>query len=167
MAEYPNRQIRSGFFDLFVELEALLVGQCHRVEIHDDDPAALQACQFIVAVRFLSPSQAHVETVVDVLGARNAFEIGDQRFLKDEGAYEQLAMAPPTGQMDMGPAATLKINITDSPPDQRLPTIYYESYYYSVNDTVWDRTTFLLLSVLFQTTIGKVENVGIPITISK
>jgi len=34
-------------------------------------------------------------------------------------------------------------------------------------DTVWDRTTFLLLSILFQTTIGKVENVGIPITISK
>ena len=72
-----------------------------------------------------------------------------------------------TGDMDLGPAATLKINITDNPPDQRLPTIYHEGYYYSVNDTVWDRTTFLLLSVLFQTTIGKVENVGIPITISK
>jgi len=74
---------------------------------------------------------------------------------------------PRTGEMDVGPAETLKVNITDSPPDQRLPTIYHEGYYYSVNDTVWDRTTFLLLSVLFQTTIGKVENVGIPITISK
>jgi len=74
---------------------------------------------------------------------------------------------PRTGEMDVGPAETLKINITDSPPDQRLPAIYHEGYYYSVNDTVWDRTTFLLLSVLFQTTIGKVENVGIPITISK
>jgi Enoyl-(Acyl carrier protein) reductase len=70
-------------------------------------------------------------------------------------------------QMDIGPAATLKINITDTAPDQRLPTIHHEGYYYSVNDTVWDRTTFLILSVLFQTTIGKVENVGIPITISK
>ena len=74
---------------------------------------------------------------------------------------------PRTGEMDVGPTATLKINVTDSPPDQRLPTIYHEGYYYSVNDTVWDRTAFLLLSVLFQTTIGKVENVGIPITISK
>ena len=37
----------------------------------------------------------------------------------------------------------LKINITDSPPDQRLPTIYHEGYYYSVNDTIWDRTTYI------------------------
>jgi len=34
-------------------------------------------------------------------------------------------------EMDVGPAAT-----TDNPPDQRLPTIYHEGYYYSVNDTV-------------------------------
>ncbi len=66
-----------------------------------------------------------------------------------------------------GPAATLKINITDNPPDRRLPTIYHEGYYYSVNDTIWDKTTFLLLSVLFQTAVGKIENVGIPITIAK
>jgi len=63
--------------------------------------------------------------------------------------------------------ATLRINITDSPPDVRLPTVYYDGHYYSVNDTVWDRTTFLILSILFQTTIGRIENVGIPITISK
>jgi hypothetical protein len=63
--------------------------------------------------------------------------------------------------------ATLKINITDRPPDVRLPTVYYDGHYYSVNDTVWDRTTFLILSILFQTTIGRIENVGIPITISK
>jgi len=66
-----------------------------------------------------------------------------------------------------GPAATLKINITDNPPDRRLPMIYYDGYYYSVNDTVWDKTTFRLLSVLFQTAVGKIENVGIPITIAK
>jgi hypothetical protein len=66
-----------------------------------------------------------------------------------------------------GAIATLKINITDSPPDGRLPTVYYDGHYYSVNDTVWDRTTFLILSILFQTTIGKIENVGIPITIAK
>jgi len=70
-------------------------------------------------------------------------------------------------ETEAGLAATLKINITESPPDRRLPTIYHEGYYYSVNDTVWDKTTFLLLSVLFQTTIGRIENIGIPITISK
>jgi hypothetical protein len=73
----------------------------------------------------------------------------------------------PTEETGVGATATLKINITDSPPDLRLPTVYFEGHYYSVNDTVWDRTTFLILSILFQTTIGRIENVGIPITISK
>lgn len=73
----------------------------------------------------------------------------------------------PTEQMEAGPAATLKINITDRPPDRSLPTIYYEGHYYSVDDTVWDRTTFVLLSVLFEMAIGQIENVGIPITIAK
>ena len=72
-----------------------------------------------------------------------------------------------TEEMEARSAATLKINITDSPPDQRLPTIYFEGHYYSVNDTAWDRRTFLLLSILFQTAVGKIENVGIPITIAK
>jgi hypothetical protein len=69
--------------------------------------------------------------------------------------------------IEAGPAATLKINVTDNPPDRKLPTIYYEDYYYSVNDTIWAKTTFRLLSVLFQTAVGKIENVGIPITIAK
>jgi hypothetical protein len=73
----------------------------------------------------------------------------------------------PTEETDAEATATLKINITDSPPDVRLPTVSYDGHYYSVNDTVWDRTTFLILSILFQTTIGRIENVGIPITISK
>ena len=74
---------------------------------------------------------------------------------------------PRTGETAAAPAATLKINITDRPPDKNVPTIYYEGRYYSLNDTVWDRTTFRLLSILFQTVVGKIENVGIPITISK
>ena len=73
----------------------------------------------------------------------------------------------PTAETGGAATATLRINITDSPPDVRLPTVYYDGHYYSVNDTVWDRTTFLILSILFQTTIGRIENVGIPITISK
>ena len=73
----------------------------------------------------------------------------------------------PIEETEPGARATLKINITDSPPDVRIPTVYYGGHYYSVNDTVWDRETFLILSILFQTTIGRIENVGIPITISK
>ncbi len=74
---------------------------------------------------------------------------------------------PRTGGIEAEPAATLKINVTDDPPDKNLPTAYYEGRYYSLNDTVWDRTAFLVLSLLFQTTVGKIENVAIPITISK
>jgi hypothetical protein len=73
----------------------------------------------------------------------------------------------PIEDTESGTTATLKINIADSPPDVRLPNVYFDGHYYSVNDTVWDRTTFLILSILFQTTIGRIENVGIPITISK
>ena len=73
----------------------------------------------------------------------------------------------PTEEIDAGPVATLKINITETPPGPGLPTIYHNGQYYSINDTDWDRTIFLILSVLFQTTIGRIENVGIPITIAK
>jgi hypothetical protein len=73
----------------------------------------------------------------------------------------------PVRKAESGGTATLKINITNSSPDIRIPTVYYDGHYYSVNNTVWDRTTFLILSILFQTTIGRIENVGIPITISK
>jgi hypothetical protein len=73
----------------------------------------------------------------------------------------------PIEETDAGATATLRINVTDSPPDPRLPTVYYNGRYYSVNDTVWDRRSFLILSILFQTTIGRIENVGIPITIAK
>jgi len=68
----------------------------------------------------------------------------------------------PAQATDAEDTATLKINITDNPPDVRLPTVYYDGHYYTVNDTVWDRTTFLILSILFQTTTGKIENIGIP-----
>jgi hypothetical protein len=73
----------------------------------------------------------------------------------------------PIEEADAGATATLKINVTDSSPDPRLPTVYYDGHYYSVNDTLWDRKSFLILSILFQTTIGRIENVGIPITIAK
>jgi hypothetical protein len=78
-----------------------------------------------------------------------------------------IRIAPEFEVSPEGATATLKINVTDSPSDLRLPTVYYDGHYYSVNDTVWDRTTFLILSILFQRPSVESENVGIPITISK
>jgi hypothetical protein len=78
-----------------------------------------------------------------------------------------VSSAVPIEEGAAGSPGTLRINVTDSLPNGRLPSIYYGGHYYSVNDTVWDRTSFLLLSILFQTAIGRIENVGVPITISK
>ena len=79
----------------------------------------------------------------------------------DVGPYTSI------GGMESGPAATLKIRVTKDQPAHGLPYVFYKGRYYSIDDTSWDRTVFLLLNILFQTTIGKVENVGIPITIAK
>ena len=62
---------------------------------------------------------------------------------------------------------TLQIMVTNDQPVHGLPYVFYKGRYYSIDDTSWDRTVFLVLNILFQTTIGKVENVGIPITIAK
>ena len=78
-----------------------------------------------------------------------------------------VSLNPGTEPLETGPAATLKINITDSPPDHTLPTVYYEGRYYSLNDTAWDRGSFLLLGLLFQMAVGPIQSVGIPITIAK
>jgi len=78
-----------------------------------------------------------------------------------------VSMNPGAEPLAAGPAATLKINTSDSLPSLTLPTVYYEGRYYSLNDTVWDRSTFLLLTLLFHMAVGPIQNVGIPITIAK
>jgi hypothetical protein len=99
---------------------------------------------------------------------RSMFQI--LRFIAD-GIYAapEFDVVPnaPTGGSDPGPAATLKIRVAPDPPAHGLPYAFYNGRYYSIDDTSWDRTVFLLLNILFQTSIGKVENVGIPITIAK
>lgn len=79
----------------------------------------------------------------------------------------EVAPDPRTGNVRPGFASTLKINVTDDEPKSTVPMIFYEGEYYSVNDTPWDRGTFSILSVLFQTAVGETESVGIPITIAK
>jgi hypothetical protein len=74
---------------------------------------------------------------------------------------------PRTGVVIDNPTSTLQINITEDDPDTRLASIEYAGKYYSVNDTEWDRAAFAQLGDLFQTTVGDVDAVGIPITIAK
>ena len=78
-----------------------------------------------------------------------------------------VAPDPRTRGVVEDPAATLKLNVTDSAPETDLPSIRHKGRYYTVNDTAWDRSAFILLNLLFQTVVGDIEGVGIPITISK
>lgn len=72
-----------------------------------------------------------------------------------------------TGKLRENPTSSLAIQVTDSAPDGDMPWVNFSGRYYSVGDTEWDRKSFALLSVLFQTTVTDVSGVGIPITISK
>ena len=74
---------------------------------------------------------------------------------------------PRTGPVKEGPAVTLQINVTDAKPPADVASVKYAGKYYSVADTPWDLTIFRSLNRLFQIAVGDVEDVGIPITISK
>jgi hypothetical protein len=84
-------------------------------------------------------------------------------------AVPEFVVAPDarTGSVASGPAATLAISVTDSAPAARVPVVAYAGRYYAIRDTAWDRAVFAILNILFQTTVGTIQNVGIPITISK
>jgi len=72
-----------------------------------------------------------------------------------------------TGPIVENPASVLQLVISESEPSTRLASVRYDGKYYAVNDTQWDRAAFATLGDLFQSAVGDVENVGIPITISK
>ncbi|MCZ6815840.1 MAG: hypothetical protein O7F76_03970 [Planctomycetota bacterium] len=74
---------------------------------------------------------------------------------------------PSTGKIDVNPRATLEIIVTSSPPISDGVWMRYRDRYYSVANTRWDREAFSILGHLFETAVGDVEDVGIPITISK
>ncbi|MDR4506630.1 MAG: hypothetical protein MRJ65_00090 [Candidatus Brocadiaceae bacterium] len=85
----------------------------------------------------------------------------------DLGEGVEIAPDPLLGAGEPSPRFALKINVTDSAPDDSVPSLHYRGQHYSVNDTVWDRSSFLLFNLLFQTAVGEVKEVGIPVTISK
>jgi hypothetical protein len=67
----------------------------------------------------------------------------------------------------VSPTRTLEIHVTDGAPTADVPTVAYKGHNYWVGDTKWDRTEFFLLNLIFQFTVTKSSNLGIPITISK
>ncbi len=78
-----------------------------------------------------------------------------------------VAPDPRTGDVEPDPPTTLKVNVTESASEKDLPSVYYKGRYYTVNDALWDRAVFIVLNTLFQTAVGDVETVGLPVTIAK
>jgi hypothetical protein len=99
---------------------------------------------------------------------RSMFQILD--FLADNtGGAEESEIPPDTriGAPETGPAEAMRIDVTREPPMGDVPSVFYGGRYYSVADSPWDRRSFTILNVLFQTTVGDVGDVSIPITIAK
>jgi hypothetical protein len=71
------------------------------------------------------------------------------------------------GKIEYNPRQTLTINVSDDAPSDDVLYIQYKNHYYTVGDSRWDRTAFMILNSLFQATVTDVSDVGIPITISK
>jgi hypothetical protein len=74
---------------------------------------------------------------------------------------------PRTGQVYENPRSALEILVTKSAPDDEKRSVNFRGKYYSVGDTEWDRRSFVILSLLYQSTVTDLTGVGIPITISK
>lgn len=74
---------------------------------------------------------------------------------------------PSTGAIAENPTATLHITVSESAPEAPFAAVPFAGKYYSIADTTWDHEVFAMLSDLFQTAVGDVESVGLPITISK
>ncbi|WP_313950234.1 hypothetical protein [Accumulibacter sp.] len=78
-----------------------------------------------------------------------------------------VAPDPRTGPTAENPRSSLHIEISDSPPPGTIASVDFEGRSYSVGNTQWDRATFAMLGDLFQTAVGEVKGVDLPITISK
>lgn len=74
---------------------------------------------------------------------------------------------PRTGNVDENPRSALEILVTRSPPDDEKRSVNFRGKYYSIGNTGWDRRTFIILSLIYQSTLTDLRGVGIPITISK
>ena len=71
------------------------------------------------------------------------------------------------GKIEYNPRQTLTINVSDTAPSNDVLNIQYKDRYYSIGDSPWDRTAFMLLNGLFQMTVTDISDAGIPINISK
>lgn len=78
-----------------------------------------------------------------------------------------VAADPRTGAVSENPRSTLQIDISEAPAAATIASVDFEGRAYSVGNTTWDRANFATLGDLFQTAVGDIKGVDLPITISK
>ena len=78
-----------------------------------------------------------------------------------------VAPDPRTGAVSENPRSALHIDISEVPPATTIASVEFEGRAYSVGNTTWNRTNFATLGDLFQTAVGDIKGVDLPITISK
>ena len=78
-----------------------------------------------------------------------------------------VAPDPRTGAVSENPRSALHIDISEVPPATTIASVEFEGRAYSVGNTTWDRANFATLGYLFQTAVGDIKGVDLPITISK
>jgi hypothetical protein len=71
------------------------------------------------------------------------------------------------GKIYHNPPLTLTINVSDTAPSNDVLNIQYKGRYYSIGDSKWDHSAFMILNSLFQSTVTDISDEGIPITIAK
>ena len=155
-----------------------------RVAITNYDPMLLsdeQRWALNERIKRLPASVVYVDLDPDYPGGDMPFTGGIRlrsfgeiiRFVADGmGEFPEFDVQPDsrTGSGDVAienRAATLTIAVAETAPPDHIPSVLFRGKYYSVADTEWDRSNFRLLALLNQTTVGNVEGIGIPITISK
>jgi len=74
---------------------------------------------------------------------------------------------PRTGDVCENPRSALEILATKSAPDDEKRSVNFRGKYYSIGNSEWDRRAFIILSLIYQSTLTDLSGVGIPITISK
>jgi hypothetical protein len=78
-----------------------------------------------------------------------------------------VAPDPRTGPIAANPTSALAIEIDEHEPKKTIASVEVGDRFFSVANTQWDRSNFAMLGDLFQTAVGEVKDVGLPITISK
>lgn len=102
-------------------------------------------------------------TIIDFI----ASSIGASQVPVQKHPLTPSVLNPLTGQAGENSDHILEVKVDDSRPPADIPSVYFQSKYYSVAPDEDSLSSFRMLHYIFQTTVGEIKAPGIPITIAK